>query len=797
MHQQLFSVKNLLVFCAGISLAVLPTGIRLSGFPPFLLFSLPGLILLGICLSAAFRNTRYVFPCLLFLSGFLWGLQTADKTTSRLLNAELDDEQFIVEGSITGLPRLIESFGRSGQQFDVEIHHFYCVNPSPACELLQLQLVRVRWMKGEEVRAGEKWRFVAELRRPRGLANPAGRDYEVWLVQQGISATGKVLEGQRIAEANNFVAWRETLTKSLRQHLKHHRHAGILEALINGNNAAIDSSLWELFADTNTTHLFVISGLHLSLMGGLCWWFLRRLFSVFWQGSPFATSMIAAFIAWICAALYALLAGWAIPVQRALALFTLILFIFLLRRSLQPLQSLVLLLAVCLCLDPLCLLSMSFWLSWSAASVLLLGLTGRKRQPAYGLWVRSQWIITCGLAPILIASVGQISLLGFFANLIAIPIINLIVVPLNLFALLVASFSVLFASGIWFLLDNFLYVLLQVLKLLVKHGKFLIWNPVTAIFPLVLLCVAAGIFLLPKALPARMVALLCALPIMFFSPPQLPDDELHLTVFDVGQGLAVLAQVSDKVLLYDTGPRLGETTDAAKTVILPFLYRQGIRQIDTLVISHGDMDHAGGLKSLSESFRIREIISGDLLPIERPDIERSNIKRPDIESKLCDATVSWQWQAFGFEFIHPESSGIFANHKSNNRSCVLRIYKNDTSRESALVLLPGDIEKKIEYELLRQNRSILPSEVILMPHHGSRSSSSPAFVKAVGPQIAIASSGYRHRFGHPHADIVRRYQDNNAVVLNTADAGAISLVWRQGSWQIVDLNRQRRSYFWQ
>jgi len=257
---------------------------------------------------------------------------------------------------------------------------------------------------------------------------------------------------------------------------------------------------------------------------------------------------------------------------------------------------------------------------------------------------------------------------------------------------------------------------------------------------------------LPPRWPGRSVAWLGLVGLLLHSPRSPDPGCARITVLDVGQGLAVAVQTHTTLLLYDTGPAYRSGGSAAQNVIVPFLQSRGIRHIDTLVVSHCDQDHAGGVAPLLQQVSVGRVIAGEPLP--------------DIVWRPCQAGQFWQLDGIDFTMLYPAAhTGL----EGNDSSCVLLVETGDYR-----LLLTGDIEKAAERALLRE--AIVPRvQAVTVPHHGSRTSSTPAFVRALQPSVAVVSAAYGNHWGLPKEDIVARWQAAGAEVLNTADTGAVEL----------------------
>ncbi len=666
------------------------------------------------------------------------------------------------------------------------------------------QRVALSWYEGfspdgsqevRPVRAGERWRFTVRLRRPHGSANPHGFDYEAWLLERGIRATGYVrmpsrrgagerVPPERVADTvPRPQYWIETLRETAREKilgvLPERPYAGVLIALAIGDQQAIDSGQWRLFARTGVSHLMSISGLHVTMIAGL----FAMLVSWCWRRSEFLALALpaqkaAALAGFLAAFAYCLVSGFAVPAQRTLYMVGVVAAALWLGRATSASRVLAAALLIVLALDPWAVLSPGFWLSFAAVAVIFYVAAGRSVQPHWlAQWGRVQWAVTVGLAPLLLVLFQQVSLVSPIANAVAIPLVSFVITPLAL-AGAVLPFDWPLELG-----HAILELLMAMLEWLARLPSA-VWHqhaPLAWTVPLAL----AGIawLLLPRGFPARALGLVLVLPLFAASPAGPRAGELWITVLDVGQGLSVLARTERHALLYDAGPAFNAAADSGSRVIVPYLRGEGIAALDALVVSHDDRDHSGGAASVLEAIPVGVLWSS--LSPDHALLEAAAWRAP------CRADRKWFWDGVAFEFLHPQEdipAGRAA--RANNRSCVLRI-----EAPGGRVLLTGDIERAAEHELLRRAPGLLPAEVLVVPHHGSATSSAPEFVQQVAPRYAVFTVGYRNRFGHPREDVLARYREAGSELLRTDAAGAIRLRLEPGNLQ-VDAERDRARRYW-
>ena len=725
--------------------------------------------------------------------GFSWAALFAQLRLADRLDPEIEGRDVAVTGVIAGLPQTFER----GVRFDFDVE-----SPEAAVP----RHVVLSWYSGfsaedaqevQPVRAGERWRFTVRLRRPHGNVNPHGFDYEAWLLERGIRATGYVrMPARRGADKDTQVAperlaakvprpqyWieglREAAREKIRSVLPERPFAGVLIALAIGDQNAIDPAEWRLFARTGVSHLMSISGLHVTMVAGL----FAMLVSWCWRRSEFLALALpaqkaAALAGFLAAYAYCLISGFAVPAQRTLYMVGVVAAALWFGRASSASRVLATALFLVLVLDPWAVLSPGFWLSFAAVAVIFYVGTGRTGRPHWlAQWGRVQWAVTVGLAPLLLVLFQQVSLVSPIANAVAIPLVSFVITPLALAgAVLPLDWPLELGHAI-------LEVLMAMLEWLAALPSA-VWHqhaPVPWTVPLAL----AGIawLLLPRGFPARGLGALLMLPLFAASPAGPRAGELWITVLDVGQGLAVLARTERHALLYDAGPAFNASADSGSRVILPYLRGEGIDRLDALVVSHDDRDHSGGARSVLEAMPVGVLWSS--LSADHALLSASAWRAP------CVAERKWLWDGVSFEFPHPRvetSSGRAA--RANNQSCVLRI-----ESPGGRVLLTGDIERTAERELLRRAPALLSAEALLVPHHGSATSSTAEFVKQVAPRHAVFTVGYRNRFGHPREEVLARYREAGSELLRTDSGGAIQLRFSPGNLR-VEAERDRARRYW-
>ena len=788
---------KLLLFALGV--------IAVSFFP-----DLPPLLSVLLCFPLFFVlwRRRLAHYWLALLLGVAWGVYSGHNLVSMQLPEELAGKDLIVTGQIQGIPE--QDLKRIGFNFRVlsvktTTGQSLPVNQFPPGIRLSWYLYKpdARSIDAPVLQIGEQWQLRVRLKRPRGFVNPAGFDYQAWLLRQGIGATGYVIDhrtNQRIlvpVPKGRWDDWIDRQRHQLQQWVVAHSDSserGILIALLIGDSSLVDKKQWMRMQQTGTSHLIAISGLHvgfLAIFGFYLGLWLGKCIQLIWHRCP--VFMIAWCSAIFCAAFYSALAGFNIPTVRTLIMLVIFYIACLWRRSIRIADIFCCALALVMLIDPLAALDMGFWLSFGAVALLLVYFSGRlvpkqTAAPWSGLgvtnmvagFIRSQWVMFIGLLVPLGLLVNSVSLVAPVANGLAIPLITFLVVPLLLVS---AATRNLFGNVSDFLLSSAGW-LMEILKIFLDQLLALAgpWSsPILAFSPALaaLIGLSCCLLLAPKGLFPRALGwcgLLLGLGLsIFISPPNQTD--LKLSVLDVGQGTAVVVQVKQHTLVYDTGPKYTDNFDAGSGIIAPYLFSQGINHIDQLVVSHSDMDHSGGLDGLLEKVSVKSLVAGEVEFIPG-----------HLAGRDCHTTKPWRWNEIHFQFL---SYPISPTAKSNNKSCVLLITYFDQQ-----ILLPGDIELQAENQLLAHAQFPTNIDLLLAAHHGSRTSSGARFIQRTTPAMVVYSAGYRSPHGHPHPQVRRAFQSIGSREWNTADSGAIVFKWSRGKLQSVTAYREFKHRYW-
>lgn len=737
-----------ILFCLGI---VLVSQLSLLPNVSLLMLLISLLIILSIYFKKITHYTNYFIPLLL---GCMWCTWYSHTQLSWVLTPDQEGKPLQLTGFISTIPDRQE-YHTSFRLLVNEIQSPTTIKPVHAT-------IQLSWQSApKNLHVGDEWKVTAYLKRTKGLMNPGGFDFEKWSFQEGIRATGYVENNKGILMESH---WYHHPLDRIREYLKDHIHNNLkktatshwITALAIGERYNIPLDDWKVLRNTGTNHLMAIAGLHIGFMAG----FALMIVTWFWRRSPALVLKIpaqhaGAMAALLMALIYSALAGFSIPTQRACFMLSIFLFTLLSRRKILSWQSWSAALLCVLLINPLCVLSVSFWLSFSSIALIIYGVRGRLAPS--GVWWkhgRIQWVIALGLIPLSIGLFQECSWVSLIANSIAIPCVGFLVVPLTLLGCLLLVFSGKIGGFFLFLADkllSWLWVVLSYLSHLTWSSSYL---QVPSIVSIIAACLGAVILLIPIGFPGRAFGFVFLLPLFFYKPPAPPVGDVWLTVLDVGQGLSVVLQTHQHVLLFDAGARSSEKNDMGESVVIPFLHSIGIKHIDRMVISHGDNDHIGG------SFAVLNQFPTYLVKSSVPE------KFLNVPASYCLRGEKWQWDEVSFEFLYPTSDKLGLN---NDSSCVLRI-TNGVHQ----LLLTGDIEKLAEYSLI-QYPDELVADVLVAPHHGSKTSALAQFVEDVHPKIVIFAVGYRNRYHFPNPAVLEQYQKIGAVTVDTAQSGAIRL----------------------
>jgi competence protein ComEC len=784
---------RLLCFSLGIILVgYLPELPPLIFIYSIVVFTL-SLILFRKKLSPLFSSLVIVIG--FFVAGFAFGVIAGYQLLASQLPDAMAERDIVVEGQVIDLPQQ----NNRRQLFTLKLTRAYSTyEPYAAFENIP-QKINISSYGGLRVKTGEHWRLVVKLKKPRGFVNPGGFDYQASLLRRGIGATGYIRQGESTLLQAQPSFSLDVLRYELQQWLINTSDSpqkGILVALLVGDTSLVDKEQWGEMLKTGTNHLIAISGLHLgffAIVGFFVGNLLGRFVQLVWHKYP---SMMMGYVFSVGFTLfYSLIAGFNIPTIRTLIMLAVVQLALLWQRTFRGRDTLLIALVLVLLYDPLAAYDIGFWLSFGAVAMLIFCFSGRiaiaKQSSAqkiytnhFALFIKSQWVMFIGLLIPLAALVHTSSLLAPPANFIAIPVITFFVVPcLILAALCHFTFGAL--EGFFLNCAELgMSVVHEWLNYLLALGAGQL-NPLININPWAI-CLAVpsvAFILMPRALGNKWLGGVGLMLALLIPLKQLPD--LQMLVFDVGQGTAILIRTPNHQLLYDTGPEYTENFDAGSGIIVPYLQSQGLRRLDTLVVSHNDKDHSGGLLGVLAAIDVNQLLLGE------PDklIELNNNETHSVPPAVtnCHTQAPWQWDGVHFRFI---TWSINPSAKANNHSCVLLVEFNGQK-----ILLAGDIEKDVE-RVLSEREEISSVNILLAPHHGSKTSSTAGFLARVHPQRVIYSAGFHNQHGHPHADVQARYAGMGALSNNTAYVGALEFTWRSPQPYQLTQYRQSQARYW-
>ena len=722
---------------------------------------------------------------------------------SNALAPELQGRDIAVTGVVAAMPQR----GDDGVRFRLDVESARAAN----AEVALPPRIYLGWYSGfagaqvpadaqgqpAELHAGERWQMTVRLKSPHGNSNPFGFDYELWLWEQDLQATGYVRAGVKDTAPRRIgVTWQHPVERA-RQHVRDavfarvadRKLAGVIAALVAGDQSAINRADWDIFRATGVAHLMSISGLHVTMFA----WLAAALIGWLWRRSdvfgrslclrvPAASAALVGGV--LLATAYASFSGWGVPSQRTVWMLATVGWLRLAGLRWPWPHVWLLTCAVVVAADPWALMQSGFWLSFVAVGVLFASNPGdvRNEDPQKAGWrariksaMHEQWVVTLALTPLTLLLFGQVSLVGLLANALAIPWVTLVVTPLSML------------GTAWAPLWDAAAVCIQGL------GIYLGW---LASLPLATVSVpaaplwagvagVAGGVLVVMRLPLslRLMGIPLILPVLLWQAPRPAMAEFELLAADVGQGNAVIVRTATHTLVYDTGPRFGTESDAGNRVLVPLLRSFG-ETVDTVMLSHRDSDHIGGAPAVLAMQPQARLISS---------IEDSHELQTLRKATRCVAGQQWTWDGVRFEVLQPQAADYDAKIKSNGMSCVLRIAAPSAGGREVVALLVGDLEEPQEQRLVQQHAK-LKADFLLVPHHGSKTSSSPAFLEAVGPRIALAQTGYRNRFNHPAPSVVLRYQEHGIHLLDSPHCGAAQ--WSSGRPGDLLCNREQALRYW-
>ena len=769
----------------------------LWGWPVYASFMLLALVLYALAATRSIASLYRGALMALALGVLTFGVTglRASIYADQTLAADLEGRDVAVTGVIAAMPQRSET----GLRFRLDVES----------AKLQGQRVRVpprlylawyadRFAGGDSdqdderqsqpapVQAGERWQFTVRLKAPHGASNPYGYDFELWLWEQGLQASGYVRAGpkdpppQRLGRTwlHPVEQLRQQVRERIFQQVTERQSAGLIAALVVGDQNAIDRADWDVFRATGVAHLMSISGLHVTMFAWLAallvgWLWRRSGRLCLWLPAP-----SAALVGGVLLALaYALFSGWGVPSQRTVLMLATVGFLRLSGRRWPWAHVWLLTCAVVVAVDPWALLQAGFWLSFVAVGILFASDSGAgnaintEARGRLAIMFREQGVITLALTPLTLLLFGQVSVVGLAANALAIPWVTLVVTPL---AMAGVAWGPLWDLAAWAIaaLSGYLQLLAALPFATITVAQAPLWAGVAGV-------IGGAVLVMQWPWSVRLLGLPLMLPVLLWQAPRPPVGQFELLAADIGQGNAVLVRTAHHALLYDAGPRFSRESDAGHRVLVPLLRALDVR-LDTLLLSHRDSDHTGGAMALLAMQPKATLLSS---------IEDTNELQAVRPVTRCVAGQRWHWDGVDFEVLHPQAVDYGAVRKSNAMSCVLRLSNGVQS-----ALLAGDIEQAQEAQLVSAGAN-LKADVLLVPHHGSKTSSSAAFLDAVQPQLALVQTGYRNRFGHPAEPVLLRYQERHIRVIDSPHCGAAT--WQSARPERVLCERQQTQRYWQ
>ena len=732
---------------------------------------------LPVLVSLMFMRVRAA-PLLALAAGYSWAAFVAHVQMGAWSSVAPEGRDFEVTGTVRGLPRVDSLRSR----FD------FRVRDSTHAPLAGARL-RLSWYGADAAPAtGSVWRLTVRIRRPGGWHNPGGSDYEGRLFADRIVATGYVRAGEAVGSAPaislaRMDMLRADLARWIRSALDGYDSEGLVRALAIGDRSGVSEDRWRTLRVTGLAHLMAISGLHVGMAAGAAYWLALRA----WTLAPRAALLVpapqvAGLAAMLAAFAYALLAGLALPTQRALLMLGVVFASRLARRRVPLSHSLALALIAVLVVDPHSVRAPGFWLSFVAVAAIVTALATRPASDPRTVSgrlrtvVTAQIAVTVGLAPVTLVVFAEQSVVSPLVNALVIPLVGIVVVPVILLGLLAGAVHPPAGAAMLAVAARVLDALWPSIEWIAAHAPMLRAQGEIGAWHLAAAAAGVLIVLAPRGLVPRWLGLAWMLPMLAMRPAPVEVGAWRMTVLDVGHGLSVVVETARHVLVYDTGPPVGTRLDAAALAVLPYLAHRGRDSIDRVVLSHGDADHVGGYRRLAGAVPIGVTIANGAVGPHEPDLP-------------CEAGTEWDWDGVSFEVLHPfrERTGF-----DNAHSCVIRI-----AGPGGSVLLTGDIESAGEHALVARSGARLAADVLVAPHHGSSTSSTRRFLESVSPSIGIFSASEHGRFRLPHPDVVSRYVRAGVATFSTSRCGAVTVDFRaRGEPRIVRVERETARRYW-
>ena len=749
-----------------VALALLAGVLLVQAWPrlPSVWICLP---LIVLALAWAWRCPRWRWLCALPL-GVAWALWCGTQAMQARLPRALEGRDVLVVGSLDGLPLARTDASR----FTLRVESAQLDGRPLALH----GLLTVSWYEGAPPLAPcTRWRLLLRLKRPRALLDPGSTDSERSALERGIVATGYVREdeGNRRLPGPRWCVdgTRAAIARGIAARVHDPHDAALLRAFAVGDTRGLDQQDWAVARANGVSHLIAISGFHVGVAAVFGVW-LAWLVYAWWPPAalrlPRPQAQAAA--ALLFAVVYSALAGFGLPTVRTLLMIAVVALARCSRRGSSGAQSLALAMIAILLADPLAVLAPGFWLSFVGVAFLILCLQAQGRGWRAFLHELSagQLLMTVALLPLTLWFFGQASLVGALSNLVAVPMVSFVIVPCALFGMLLLLLCPPLAAPVLWLAARIVHAQWWLFERMATWPGAHWYLPAVQLHALLLAVVGALWMFMPRGVPLRWLWAVLFLPLLLPPRSTPADGAFRLWVLDVGQGLAVLVRTHDHLLVYDTGARYPSGFDLGEAVVLPSIHALGLSRVDTLMISHGDNDHAGGAQTVAEAFPQARRLAGEPARMRVP-------------MQQCAAGQAWQWDGVRFRVLSPAPGG---GDRDNDSSCVLLV-----EGRGGRVLLPGDISSKAE-PAVAAAVGAGPPPVLVVPHHGSKTSSGAAFIAALRPSLALVSAGWRNRFGHPRAEVLARYAEAGVPLFNTAVEGAVEVEFpadgtprRQPGWR--------------
>ena len=702
-----------------------------------------------------------------FVFGLAWAATLGQQAMQARWPGDASRDTWRLTGQVVGLPTI----DANGARFDLRIDA-----GEPAA--LVGEKIRLGWYgRREALVPGSRWQFDVRLKRPRGVLNPGGYDAERQAIVQGIAAVGYVRNdgsARALVGGGGIDRWRDGIARRIGLALPAGRDR-FVRALAIGDTRGLRDEDWEVLRSTGLTHQIAISGFHVGMvagLGSLCVLALYRLLPQWGRRLP--RPQAAAIGALVFAFAYSALAGFALPTVRTLLMIAAVALLRLLGRPQRTQDAIALALIVVLLFDPLSVLTPGFWLSFIGVAWLVWCLPHPRESGLLKSFVEAQSVAVLGLLPLTIWFFGQASLSGPIANLVGIPVISLVVVPLSIAGLLSSFVWDAGAIALWQIAASCMEWLWRGLEWLSSSPATLLWLPEPSLAAFMLACFGAFWLLMPRGVGGKGLALLLFLPVLWPSSFRPAQGEAEIVVIDVGQGSSVLVRTRHHALLLDAGPASERGLDYGEAVVVPALRAMAVARLDRLMLSHGDNAHAGGAGAVLAAF--------PGTPLLAPE------GWAPAGSGWCRRGMHWNWDGVDFRILHPPP--LFP-YLRNDSSCVLRVEAG-----GRVALLPGDIGQYVEMRLLREQAAEIRADLLLVPHHGSETSSTGEFIAAVAPAWAVVSAGADNRFGLPRDTVLQRYEHRKARILNTAGTGMLRFALSAEGLSLLEARRTHHPRYW-